>query len=57
MILGRIILATDGETFSLVRKKWLTKIFVCGDVLSFFVLAGGVFLVFLSSSFRLPVFR
>jgi hypothetical protein len=51
MILGRIILATDGETFSLVRKKWLTKIFVCGDVLSFFVLAGGVFLVFVSSLF------
>ncbi|KAN0094143.1 putative RTA1 domain protein [Hyaloscypha variabilis] len=41
MILGRIVLATDGEAFSLTRKKWLTKIFVCGDVLSFLVLAGG----------------
>jgi hypothetical protein len=57
MILGRIILATDGEAFSLIRKKWLTKIFVFGDVLSFFVLAGGVFLVLSSpfSSFCLSV--
>jgi len=43
MILGRIILTTDGEAFDLI-KKWLTKVFLCGDVLSFLVLAGGVFL-------------
>ena len=41
MILGRIIVAIDGERFSLIKKKWLTKIFVMSDVLSFLVLSGG----------------
>ncbi|KAH8587910.1 putative RTA1 domain protein [Bisporella sp. PMI_857] len=41
MILGRIILVSGGEQYSLIKKKWLTKIFVAGDVLSFLVLAGG----------------
>jgi len=41
MILGRIILVTHGETYSLIRKKWLTKIFVIGDVLSFVAQAAG----------------
>ena len=41
MELGRIILMTDGETHSLIRRKWLTKIFVCGDVLSFMTQASG----------------
>ncbi|KAF2691299.1 RTA1-domain-containing protein [Lentithecium fluviatile CBS 122367] len=35
MILGRIILLTSGERFALIRRTWLTKIFVLGDVLSF----------------------
>jgi hypothetical protein len=35
IILGRIILLTDGEKHSLIRQKWLTKIFVTGDVISF----------------------
>ncbi|KAF5971562.1 RTM1-like protein [Fusarium bulbicola] len=35
MILGRIILLTEGEHHSLIRRKWLTKIFVFGDVASF----------------------
>jgi len=34
MILGRIILLTSGEPFALIRRTWLTKIFVLGDVLS-----------------------
>ncbi|CAK1362649.1 unnamed protein product [Cercospora beticola] len=34
MTLGRIILATNGERFSIVRKQWLTKIFVTGDVIA-----------------------
>jgi hypothetical protein len=42
MILGRIIIAIDGEKFSLIRKKWLTKIFVATDILSFLVLSGGM---------------
>ncbi|PSN66366.1 RTA1-domain-containing protein [Corynespora cassiicola Philippines] len=35
IILGRIILLTDGEKHSLIRQKRLTKIFVTGDVISF----------------------
>ena len=44
MILGRIILATEGEKHSLIRSTWLTKIFVTGDVICFFVqgLGGGM---------------
>ncbi|KAH7017247.1 putative RTM1-like protein [Ilyonectria destructans] len=41
MILGRIILLTDGEPHSIIRRKWLTKIFVCGDVLSFVMQGAG----------------
>lgn len=41
IILGRIILLTDGEAHSLIRQKWLTKIFVAGDVLSFLMQSGG----------------
>lgn len=35
IILGRIILLVDGEKYSLIPQKWLTKIFVTGDVISF----------------------
>ncbi|KAH6971126.1 RTA1 like protein-domain-containing protein [Ilyonectria sp. MPI-CAGE-AT-0026] len=41
MILGRIILLTDGEQHSIVKRKWLTKLFVCGDVVSFFMQGAG----------------
>lgn len=41
MILGRIILATDGEKHSVVRKLWLTKIFVTGDVISLLAQSAG----------------
>ncbi|PVH97369.1 RTA1-domain-containing protein [Periconia macrospinosa] len=41
IILGRIILLVDGERFSLVRKTWLTKLFVAGDVLSFLIQGAG----------------
>jgi hypothetical protein len=41
MVLGKIILAVDGESYSLIRKRLLTKIFVTCDVLSFLVLSGG----------------
>lgn len=43
MILGRIILTTDGERYSFIKKRWLTKIFVVSDVVSFFILAIGRF--------------
>ena len=42
MILGRIIVAIDGEKYSLIKKRWLTKIFVASDVLSFLVLSSGM---------------
>ncbi|KAH8814869.1 RTA1 like protein-domain-containing protein [Xylogone sp. PMI_703] len=32
MELGRIILLVDGEDRSIIKKKWLTKVFVAGDV-------------------------
>ncbi|KAF2869819.1 RTA1 like protein-domain-containing protein [Massariosphaeria phaeospora] len=41
MILGRIIALTDGEQYSLIRRTWLTKLFVAGDVLSFLMQGGG----------------
>ncbi|KIW95393.1 uncharacterized protein Z519_03977 [Cladophialophora bantiana CBS 173.52] len=41
MVLGRIILSVDGESYSLIKKRWLTKTFVSGDVLSFFIQLGG----------------
>ena len=39
MILGRIILLTDGEKHSIIRQKWLTKIFVTGDCINFWLSA------------------
>lgn len=41
MILGRLILLTGGERYSLVRRTWLTKIFVSGDVVSFMMQGAG----------------
>ena len=41
MILGRIIRLTGGESHSPIRPTRLTKIFVLGDVLSFFAQSGG----------------
>ncbi|KAH7330413.1 RTA-like protein [Rhexocercosporidium sp. MPI-PUGE-AT-0058] len=41
MELGRIVLLVDGESRVLIKKKWLTKIFVCGDILSFFLQGAG----------------
>lgn len=34
MILGRVILLTGGEHHGLGKRKWLTKTFVWGDVVS-----------------------
>ncbi|KAF9693213.1 hypothetical protein EKO04_008781 [Ascochyta lentis] len=41
IILGRVILMVDGERYSLIRQKWLTKTFVMGDVLSFMMQGSG----------------
>jgi len=41
MVLGRIILLADAEHLSPIRRKWLTKAFVTGDVFSFCLQAAG----------------
>jgi hypothetical protein len=41
MELGRLVTLVDGEEYTLIRKQWLTKIFVCGNVLSFMVQSAG----------------
>ena len=41
MVLGRVIRYLGAESLSLIPVKWLTKIFVAGDVVSFCVQAGG----------------
>lgn len=43
MELGRIIVLVDGEHHSIIKKRWLTKTFVCGDILSFLMQSGGRF--------------
>ncbi|KAF5723989.1 RTM1 [Fusarium mundagurra] len=41
MILGRSIIITDGERHSPIKRVWLTKIFVVGDVASFILQGAG----------------
>lgn len=41
MELGRIVLMVQGDAALFVRRTWLTKIFVGGDVLSFLMQASG----------------
>ncbi|KAF4535016.1 putative rta1 domain protein [Lasiodiplodia theobromae] len=44
MVLSRIILVTQTESLSPIRRTWLTRIFVGGDIISFLVqvLGGGI---------------
>ncbi|TGO55644.1 hypothetical protein BOTNAR_0240g00010 [Botryotinia narcissicola] len=41
MVLGRLIVALDAEDLSPIRKKWMTKGFVIGDVIAFLSQAAG----------------
>lgn len=41
MLLGRIILVLQAESHAILKKKWLTKVFVTGDVLSFLLQGAG----------------
>ncbi|KAI3392272.1 hypothetical protein diail_5936, partial [Diaporthe ilicicola] len=41
MILGRLVVLLEADSYSVIRPKWLTKVFVLGDVLSFFAQGGG----------------
>lgn len=54
MSLGRIILVTQAEAIAPIRRTWLTKIFVLGDVLSFLAqaLGGGILAEQTASSYN-----
>ncbi|XXH01007.1 hypothetical protein Hte_007358 [Hypoxylon texense] len=41
MVLGRLVVLLEAESYSMIRPRWLTKFFVLGDVLSFFAQGGG----------------
>ncbi|KAH7066744.1 RTA1 like protein-domain-containing protein [Paraphoma chrysanthemicola] len=41
MILGRLIRRTDSASYSIIRVKWVTKIFVIGDIFCFCIQGGG----------------
>ncbi|KAA8910582.1 RTA1 like protein-domain-containing protein [Sphaerosporella brunnea] len=41
MVLGRLIRVVGAERYSLFSPRWLTKIFVAGDVFSFFMQSSG----------------
>ncbi|KAF2008816.1 RTA1 like protein [Aaosphaeria arxii CBS 175.79] len=41
MVLGRLIRSLNAENLSVVPVRWLTKIFVCGDIISFVVQGTG----------------
>lgn len=45
MTLGRIIRGVHAQHLSMIAVKWLTAIFVCGDILSFVVQSGGASLM------------
>ncbi|KAL3299935.1 rta1 domain-containing protein [Colletotrichum asianum] len=36
MVFGRLVILLDAEKHSLIRRKWLTKFFLLGDILSVF---------------------
>jgi len=42
MAFGRLVTGAGAQSYTLIRHKWITKIFVAGDVLSFFLQAGGM---------------
>jgi hypothetical protein len=42
IILGKIIRFVGGERYSVIPLKWLTKIFVLGDVVSFLTQMAGI---------------
>ncbi|PYH77206.1 putative RTM1-like protein [Aspergillus uvarum CBS 121591] len=41
MELGRIVLLTNGEAYCLIRRTWLTKTFLLGDIVSFLMQGAG----------------
>jgi hypothetical protein len=43
MEFGRLVTRLGAEQYTIIRHKWITKIFVTGDVLSFFLQGGGMY--------------
>ncbi|KAH8651787.1 RTA-like protein [Ilyonectria robusta] len=41
MVLGRLVRLLGAESYSMIRPKWLTKVFLLGDLLSFLSQSGG----------------
>jgi len=41
MELGRIVELVQGDRYLFIKRRWLTSIFVTGDVVSFLMQAGG----------------
>jgi hypothetical protein len=41
MELGRIVVLTDGEAYCFIRRRWLTKLFLIGDIISFIMQGAG----------------
>jgi len=41
MTLGRLITSVNGAEYSIIRPRWLTRLFVIGDLASFMVQGGG----------------
>lgn len=53
MVLGRVIRSINGEALSVIPVKWLTTIFVCGDVVSFMVQASGAGVMVMADSMKM----
>lgn len=47
MVLGRLIKIVNGQEYCVINLRWLTKIFVTGDIISFLVLSGGMCFFFI----------
>ena len=41
MLLGRLVVLLDGEDNCVISTKWLTKLFLLGDILSIIGQGGG----------------
>jgi len=44
MVLGRLIVTESAQDLSIVPVKWMTKIFIVGDIIGFLAQAAGMFL-------------
>jgi hypothetical protein len=44
MVLGRLIRLLDAGDLSIISPRWLTKVFVAGDVMSFLAQSAGTYL-------------